>query len=88
MKKTESEQTVMPDAELDTVLAQMADEVPPMPADFHDRWMNAVRADAQNAVSREGSAPDRTARGLEPRTDRLSRPAGQGSSALQPILDS
>ena len=60
MKKTESEQTVMPDAELDTVLAQMADEVPPMPADFHDRWMNAVRADAQNAVSREGSAPDRT----------------------------
>lgn len=59
MKNTETEQTVMTDAELDAALAQMAEEAPPMPADFHDRWMNAVRAEAQNAVPAEEPAPDR-----------------------------
>ncbi|MBR3334467.1 MAG: hypothetical protein IKG23_09280 [Clostridia bacterium] len=53
MKKTEAEQTPVTDAELDAALAQMAEEVPPMPADFHDRWMNAVRAEAGNAASAE-----------------------------------
>ena len=40
MKRTEQE--------LDAELAQMAEEAPPMPADFHERWMNAVREDAKN----------------------------------------
>lgn len=31
---------------LDEVLALMAEEVPPMPADFHDRWTKAVREEA------------------------------------------
>ena len=29
-------------------LAQMAEEVPPMPADFHEKWTKAVRAEAAN----------------------------------------
>ena len=50
MKQTETEKTLQADPELDAVLEQMADEVPPMPADFHDKWMNAIRAEAaQNA---------------------------------------
>ena len=53
MKKTEAEQTPVTDAELDAALAQMAEEVPPMPADFHDRWMNAVRAEARNTAPAE-----------------------------------
>ena len=32
---------------LDQLLAGMAEDVPPMPADFHDKWMNAVRAEAK-----------------------------------------
>ena len=40
----------MKDEELNVILDQMAEEVPPMPADFHDRWMNAVRAEAQDAA--------------------------------------
>ena len=36
--------------ELDNELAQMTEEVPPMPADFHERWMNAIR----NEQSRQG----------------------------------
>ena len=34
---------------LDQMLAGMAEDVPPMPADFHDKWMNAVRAEAKQA---------------------------------------
>lgn len=40
----------MKDEELNVILEQMAEEVPPMPADFHDRWMNAVRAEAQKTA--------------------------------------
>lgn len=47
MKINEPEQKPMTDAELDAALAQLAEEAPPMPADFHDRWMNAVRAEAK-----------------------------------------
>ena len=47
MKQTETEKTLQADPELDAVLEQMAEEVPPMPADFHDKWMNAVRAEAE-----------------------------------------
>ena len=35
------------DINLDQILAGMAEDVPPMPADFHDKWMNAVRAEAK-----------------------------------------
>ena len=47
MKQTETEKTLQADPELDAVLEQMADEVPPMPADFHDKWMSAIRAEAE-----------------------------------------
>ena len=47
MKQTETEKTLQADPELDAVLEQMADEVPPMPADFHDKWMSAIRAEAK-----------------------------------------
>ena len=40
----------MKDEELNEILEQMAEEVPPMPADFHDRWMNAVRAEAKDTA--------------------------------------
>ena len=45
MKRTEQE--------LDAELARMAEEVPPMPADFHKRWMSAVRAEAENRPAAE-----------------------------------
>ena len=60
MKKTEAEQIPVTDAELDAALAQMAEEVPPMPADFHDRWMNAVRAEAGSTAPAEEPAPKHT----------------------------
>ena len=50
MNRKESEQNLTADTGLDEALARMAEEVPPMPADFHDRWMNAVRAEARNAA--------------------------------------
>lgn len=34
---------------LDQLLADMAEDVPPMPAGFHDQWMNAVREEAKQA---------------------------------------
>ena len=49
MKNDELKNVPAADAGLDAALAQMAEEVPPMPADFHDRWMNAVRAEAEKA---------------------------------------
>ena len=60
MKKTEAEKMPVTDAELDAALAQMAEEVPPMPADFHDRWMNAVRAEAGSTAPAEEPAPKHT----------------------------
>ncbi|MBR6442648.1 MAG: hypothetical protein IKS46_03075 [Clostridia bacterium] len=50
MKETEFE-TLRTEPETDAALAQMAEDVPPMPADFHDRWMNAIRAEAENTAS-------------------------------------
>ena len=35
-------------SELDRVLEEMAQETPEMPADFHNRWISAVRDEAQN----------------------------------------
>ena len=43
----ENEMKTQADPVLDAELAQMAEEVPPMPADFHEKWMKAVRAEAQ-----------------------------------------
>ena len=43
----------MTQTELDQVLAQMADEVPPMPADFHEKWMNAVCAEGKREPAEE-----------------------------------
>ena len=55
MKETEMEKTLLTDPELDAGLAKMAEEVPSMPADFHDKWMNAVRAEAhRNTPDVEG----------------------------------
>ena len=53
MKQNELEQALQADPELDAALAQMAEEVPPMPADFHDKWMDAVRADARDRHEEE-----------------------------------
>ena len=39
----------MNQADLDQLLAGMAEDVPPMPADFHDKWMDSVRAEAKQA---------------------------------------
>ena len=50
MKDNELNSILPEDAELDAALAQMAEEVPPMPADFHERWMKAVRAEAESAA--------------------------------------
>ncbi len=60
MKKTEAEKMPVTDAELDAALAQMAEEAPPMPADFHARWMNAVRAEADSTAPAEEPAPKNT----------------------------
>lgn len=43
--------------ELDLELAEMADEVPPMPADFHARWMQAVREEAGKRQEPETGKP-------------------------------
>ena len=37
------------DQKLDEVLALMAEEVPPVPADFHEKWTKAVRAEAEKS---------------------------------------
>ena len=50
----------MKDEELNEILDRMAEEVPPMPADFHDRWMNAVRAEAGSTAPAEEPAPKHT----------------------------
>ena len=52
MKQTDNERALNADpelAEIERELAQMADEVPPMPDDFHAKWMSAVRAEAEQA---------------------------------------
>ena len=46
----ENEMKPQADPVLDAELAQMAEEVPPMPADFHEKWMNAVRSEARQSA--------------------------------------
>lgn len=53
MKQTEMKQNLPEDQELDAMLAQMAEEVPPMPADFHARWTSAVRGEAERGHAEE-----------------------------------
>ena len=50
MKQTETEKMLQNDPELDSLLDQMAEDVPPMPADFHGKWMNAIRDEAKQNV--------------------------------------
>ena len=49
MNREELKQALPADQELDAELARMAEDAPPMPADFHSRWMSAVRAEAEKA---------------------------------------
>ena len=57
MKQTERERILPAERDLDAELAEMAEEIPPMPADFHDRWMKAVRAEAEDESAPAESAP-------------------------------
>ena len=66
MKDKELNSALTADAGLDEALAQMAEEVPPMPADFHDRWMSAVRAEAEKTGN---AAPAEPAPAAEEPTD-------------------
>ena len=49
MNREELKQAQPADQDLDAELARMAEDAPPMPADFHARWMSAVRAEAEKA---------------------------------------
>ena len=53
MKQADMKQNLTEDQALDAVLAQMAEEVPPMPADFHARWTGAVRREAEREPAEE-----------------------------------
>ena len=75
MKDNELNITQTADAELDAALAQMADEVPPMPADFHEKWMNAVRAEARNTADNTEKAISNKTISLARRTRILSAAA-------------
>ena len=57
MKDKELNSALTADAGLDEALAQMAEEVPPMPADFHERWMSAVRAEAEKTGNAAPAEP-------------------------------
>ena len=48
--KQEELEILQPDPETEAALAKMAEDVPPMPADFHSKWMNAVRAEAEKTA--------------------------------------
>ena len=50
MKQTNTEKISRNDPELDTLLDQMAEDVPPMPADFHGKWMDAIRTEAKQSI--------------------------------------
>lgn len=36
------------ESSLEQLLSDMAEDIPPMPADFHEQWMNAVREEAKH----------------------------------------
>lgn len=59
MKNTEQERAEMTNAELDAELEMLAEDVPDMPADFHDRWMQAVRAEAAEKAAPEAETQTR-----------------------------
>ena len=61
MKQEEKDRMLqgVPDpAELDLALEQLAEDVPPVPADFHARWMQAVRTEAQKQESPKTEIPE------------------------------
>lgn len=55
MKQTEFE-VLQTERETDAELARMAEDVPPMPADFHAKWMNAIRAEGRKTGA--GNEPE------------------------------
>ena len=69
MKQTESEY-LPTERGMDTALAQMAEDVPPMPADFHEKWMKAVREEAKK-TTRETEQPSGKTRGSIARWTRI-----------------
>ena len=59
--------TQMPDSDprLDRILADMAEDVPPVPDDFRQRWRQAVRMEMEASDRFEGK-PERTAADAKP----------------------
>ena len=60
MKQTDNERILKnasDPAELDGMLEQLAEDVPPMPADFREKWMKAVREEARKT---EPAAEEKT----------------------------
>ena len=49
MSQTGIKPELNPELYLDQLLAGMAEDVPPMPADFHDKWMNAIRTERKQS---------------------------------------
>jgi len=60
-----SQTEINPELNLDQLLAGMAEDVPPMPADFHDKWMNAVRAEAKQASPEKQTTPEKQTKQTE-----------------------
>ena len=52
----------MREKELDQILADMAEETPEMPADFHEKWTRAIREEAAAPKERETEEKRRKAR--------------------------
>ena len=49
MSQTGIKPELNPELYLDQLLVGMAEDVPPMPADFHDKWMNAIRTEIKQS---------------------------------------
>ena len=49
MSQTGIKPELNPELYLDQLLAGMAEDVPPMPADFHYKWMNAIRTERKQS---------------------------------------
>ena len=56
---TDHDNKVRADQALDEALALLAEDVPPMPADFHDKWVGAVRAEAARHMTEPANEDDR-----------------------------
>ncbi len=57
MSQTDNSRSEMPKQDsfdLDRELAAMAGEIPPMPADFHERWIGAIRKEQEENPQKAG----------------------------------